>query len=401
MAPPALVLDFAQLAPMQERLMIKRRVLAVIGTRPEAIKMAPVISELRRQPDAFDCIVCTTSQHREMLARTLQVFDLQADYDLSVMQAGQGPLDVLTLVLQRLRAPLETFAPDLVLVQGDTTSALAAALAGSYSRLPVAHVEAGLRTHDDAAPWPEETNRRLVDGLSSLHFAPTLSARDNLLREGFGPDTVRVTGNTGIDSLLQIRQRLAQTGGPGSKERRSVVVTCHRRECIPDGIAEICRAVVLLAARFTDCDFVVPLHPNPKVRAIALPVLCAAQASNIRLVEPLDYPQFVAMLSECYIVLTDSGGIEEEAPYLGKPVLVLRDTTDRPEILDAGTARLVGTRTDRIVAEATDLLQDHEQYGLMSRIHHPYGDGQAAKRVVAGLLEAFDAGLGRRKTKCT
>ncbi len=368
-------------------------VMTVFGTRPEAIKLAPVIKALARQP-ALELSVCVTGQHREMLQQVLTLFDIAPSIDLAVMTPGQSLTDITTRVLPRMAEVLAARPVDWLLVQGDTTTAFAAALAAFYARIPVAHVEAGLRSGDLGQPFPEEANRRCISVLGALHFAPTPEARANLLREGAPPASVLVTGNTVIDALRHFQARFAEDPalergfaaqfGWLSPDRRLILVTGHRRENFAGGIERICTALRRLAAR-PDVEIVYPVHPNPQVRE---PVAAAlAGIANIHLLPPQDYLPFVYLMSRAYLLLTDSGGIQEEAPALGKPVLVTRATTERPEGVAAGTAKLVGTDPERILAEAGRLLDDPAAYRAMSRAHNPYGDGQASGRIVQALLE--------------
>ena len=364
------------------------RILSVIGTRPEAIKMAMVARALAAT-EGVEHRICATAQHREMLDSVLALFDLRADHDLGVMVPDQDLTHITRAVLAGLAGVLADFRPDRVLVQGDTTTTLAAALAAFYAKVPVGHVEAGLRSGDPGMPWPEETNRRLVDRLSDRHYAPTNRARDNLRAEGFDAAGILVTGNTGIDALLRMAQRLerepalrcrAQAAMPAGLDpnRRLVLVTAHRRENIGPGLANVCAALTRLGAR-GDVDVVYPVHPNPNVRGPVREAL--AGRPHVHLTEPLDYVSFVYLMSRAHLVLTDSGGIQEEAPSLGKPVLVMRDVTERQEGVEAGTARLVGTDANRIVAETGRLLDDPTAHEAMARSHNPYGDGHASERI--------------------
>lgn len=373
---------------------VKRtRVLTVIGTRPEAIKLAPVLRELRRHPDRLSARVCTTAQHREMLDQALDLFGIRPDLDLDLMQPDQGLAGFAALALSRLDAALESEAPDLVLVQGDTTTTLAAALAAHYRRVPVGHVEAGLRTQDPYTPFPEEMNRRLTSRLASRHFAPTERARAALLSEGVASDSIVLCGNTVIDALLDVAARprpaavdalLAAAAGPAGRRRRVLFVTAHRRESFGPGLRGICEALLALVARHGDVAVVYPVHPNPNVSGPVRSMLSGTE--GVVLTEPLGYDVSVHLLASAYAVLTDSGGLQEEAPALGKPVLVLRSDTERPEGVLAGVAKVVGTDPGRIVAEAERLLDDPGAYQAMARAVHPYGDGRAAARIVETLL---------------
>ena len=367
------------------------RVLSVIGTRPEAIKMAMLARALASAP-GVDHKLCVSAQHREMLDSVLGLMGLEPDFDLGVMTPRQELTTVTTGVLDGMRGVLNDVRPDRVLVQGDTTTALAASLAAFYAKVPVGHVEAGLRTGDATSPWPEEMNRRLTDAISDRHYAPTEQARRNLLAEGADGSGITVTGNTAIDTLLDTVERLRD--GPlaaGARSalpeldagRRLILATAHRRESLGAGIEQICRALSRLGAR-DDVEIVYPVHPNPRVREPVRRYLDAR--SHVHLVEPLDYPAFVSLMAEAHFILTDSGGIQEEASALGKPVLVMREVTERPEGISAGTARLVGADVDRITGEAARLLGDEEAYAAMARATNPYGDGHASERILRDLL---------------
>lgn len=368
------------------------RVLTVFGTRPEAIKMAPVVKGLAAAEN-IDARVCVTGQHREMLDQVLALFQIKPDYDLDIMKPGQSLADVTSAVLRGLEAPLKDFEPDVVLVHGDTTTTLAASLAAYYSQTPVGHVEAGLRTGDIYAPWPEEINRKVAGAIAELHFAPTSRARANLLAEAVPEERITITGNTVIDALLEISQRLEEDEDLSRNlaarfdlpdDRRIILVTGHRRESFGDGFERICDALARLAER-SDVTIVYPVHLNPNVKGPVETHLGGLDA--VRLLPPQDYLPFVYLMKRADIILTDSGGVQEEAPSLGKPVLVMRDTTERPEALEAGTVRLVGSDSDRIVAETERLLDDPEAWRAMSQAHNPYGDGQATQRIISRLLE--------------
>ncbi|MFP8835084.1 non-hydrolyzing UDP-N-acetylglucosamine 2-epimerase [Hydrogenophaga sp. XSHU_21] len=369
------------------------RVLIVFGTRPEAIKMAPVVKALLADP-RYEVHLCVTAQHRGMLDQVLDLFEMRPDDDLDLMKPGQDLTDITSNVLLGLRAVLKRWRPDVVLVHGDTTTTLAASLAAYYERIDVGHVEAGLRTHDRYAPWPEEMNRRLTGALASIHFAPTQKARSNLLAEGIHDHSIHVTGNTVIDALLdvvgridadlQLRDRLDAAVPSIAQGRKIVLVTGHRRENFGQGFENICLALRAIAEN-RDVEIIYPVHLNPNVQEPVRRILSGCE--RVHLIDPLDYLPFVRLMSRAYLVITDSGGIQEEAPSLGKPVLVMRDTTERPEAVDAGTVRLVGTDTGRIVSEAQRLLDDPIQYQTMSRAHNPYGDGLAARRI-ADLLQS-------------
>jgi UDP-N-acetylglucosamine 2-epimerase (non-hydrolysing) len=365
-----------------------KTILVVVGTRPEAVKMAPVVLALAGAGgDRVRCRLAATGQHRGLLDQALAAFGLRPEIDLDLMRPGQALAGLTARAIEALDACLAETRPDLVLVQGDTTTVLAAALAAFYRRVPVGHVEAGLRTGDLQSPWPEEANRLVADRLAALHFAPTASARANLVREGIDPRNIHVTGNTGIDALFLTLAR----PGPTPPARRLVLVTAHRRENFGAPFASICEAVADLAMRFPDVRFVFPVHPNPNVAEPARAILARPgdprlAAGNVRLVEPLAYPEFVATMAASALILTDSGGVQEEAPSLGVPVLVLRETTERPEAVEAGTVRLVGTDRDAIVREAARLLSDPDARAAMARAHNPYGDGHAAERIAAACL---------------
>lgn len=367
--------------------MAVQRVLSVFGTRPEAIKMAPVVSALEASPD-FESRVCVTAQHREMLDQVLALFELEAHHDLDVMSAGQSPTQVLARVVAQLEPILAAEQPDWVLVQGDTTTAMAAGLAAAYSGAKVGHVEAGLRTFDRRQPFPEEINRLVVGVAADLHFAPTTRSRDNLLREAKPPSTVFVTGNTVIDALLEVAE-LPAPAGPGpldaiDPERDVILVTAHRRENFGEPFRQAFEGLAELAESFADsAHLVYPVHPNPNVADVARARL--GGLANVTLCDPLDYHRLVQVMARARLVITDSGGIQEEAPSLGKPVLVLRDVTERPEAVDAGTVELVGCDRDLIVKRATQLLTDSAAYDAMAQRTNPYGDGGAAARIVDAL----------------
>ena len=383
-----------------------KRILLVFGTRPEAIKMAPLVREFQKHPEAFETIVCVTGQHREMLDQVLRIFGIQPDYDLNIMRQGQDLYDVTARVLLGMRDVLREARPDVVLVHGDTTTSTAAALAAFYQRIPVGHVEAGLRTHDIYSPWPEEMNRQLTGRIATYHFAPTPLSKRNLTEEGVSPDRIVVTGNTVIDALRQVVSRikadasldaeLERTLRAGGYDvgrlrdgRRLVLITGHRRENFGEGFIHMCTAIKDLTRRYPEVDFVYPMHLNPNVRRPIHEVFGddLSGLGNMFFIEPLEYLSFVYLMEKSAIVLTDSGGIQEEAPGLGKPVLVMRDTTERPEALDAGTVRLVGTDYDKITREVSTLLDDASAYERMSQAVNPYGDGLACGRIVKFLKE--------------
>ena len=359
----------------------------IFGTRPEAIKMAPLVKALDADKEHFDTIVCVTGQHREMLDQVLDIFDIKPQYDLNIMKQGQDLYDVTSRVLMEMRDVLQQEKPDVVLVHGDTTTSMAAALAAFYQQIPVGHVEAGLRTHNIYEPWPEEMNRQLTARIATWHFAPTKLGKENLLAEGIDESKIFITGNTVIDALHLIKQRMDLSANE-EQGRRLVLITGHRRENFGEAFIHVCRAIKTLAEKYKDVDFVYPVHPNPNVKKAIVDVFGADcflkkdETSNMHFIAPLDYMDFVAMMSKSALVLTDSGGIQEEAPGLGKPVLVMRDTTERPEALEAGTVKLVGTNYDVIVAEVSRLLDDKDYYQKMSLAVNPYGDGHACERIL-------------------
>ncbi|WP_374512655.1 non-hydrolyzing UDP-N-acetylglucosamine 2-epimerase [Brevundimonas sp.] len=365
--------------------------LSIYGTRPEAIKMAPVVKALAADP-GFESLVCVTGQHAQMLEQVNSLFGIEPDFDLQIMRPSQGLTYITTAVLTGMERVLAETRPDWVLVHGDTTTSMAGALAAFYAGVPVGHVEAGLRTRNLLSPWPEEANRQLTGRLAELHFAPTERSRQNLLNEEVGPSQIHVTGNTVIDALHYVRALLERDVALSTEiagrfpyldaEKRLILVTGHRRENHDGGIERVCGALADLARR-GDVQVVYPVHLNPRVKDVANRVLQGAK--NVYLVEPLSYLDFTWLLNRCDLVLTDSGGVQEEAPSLGKPVLVFRDTTERPEAIDAGTVRLVGTDRDRLVVETSELLDDPTAYAAMSRAHNPYGDGRAAARILDAL----------------
>ena len=377
----------------------------VFGTRPEAIKMAPLVKELEKHPDKFETVVCVTGQHREMLDQVLDIFCIKPDYDLNIMKQGQDLYDVTSRVLTGMRDVLSESCPDIVLVHGDTTTSMAAALAAFYQHIPVGHVEAGLRTRNIYSPWPEEMNRQITGRIATYHFSPTPLSRRNLIEEGISEDKITVTGNTVIDALLIMVERIRQSkllraelestiseSGYDIKRlengRRMVLITGHRRENFGDGFISICKAIKTLSQKYPDVDFVYPMHLNPNVRRPIKEVFGENhndESGNLFFIDPLEYASFVCLMEKSTIVLTDSGGIQEEAPGLGKPVLVMRDTTERPEALSAGTVRLVGTDYDKIIHETSMLLDDNGHYSKMSRAVNPYGDGKACSKIVEAL----------------
>lgn len=374
-----------------------RKVMFVFGTRPEAIKMAPVVRAFRERADAFDTRVCVSAQHREMLDQVLTLFEIRPDHDLDIMKPGQDLFDITGNILAGIKPVLAQARPELLFVHGDTTTTLAASLAAYYSRIPVAHVEAGLRTGNKHAPFPEEVNRRLTGALADLHFAPTPTARDNLLREGVDPSSVHVTGNTVIDALLDVSARLRRDSGLQAQlaqrfgfldpAKRLILVTGHRRENFGAGFENICLALADIAQTHADVEILYPVHLNPNVRRPVSEILAARGLANVHLIDPVDYLPFVYLMDRSHLIITDSGGVQEEAPSLGKPVLVMRDTTERPEAVAAGTVLLVGTARERIVQEASRLLRDAQAYERMSLAHNPYGDGRAAERIVNTVID--------------
>lgn len=378
-----------------------KKIMLVFGTRPEAIKMAPLVKEFRKYMEDFQTIVCVTGQHREMLDQVLRLFEITPDYDLNIMKQGQDLYDVTARVLTGMRDVLKEVQPDVVLVHGDTTTSTAAALAAFYQQIPVGHVEAGLRTHNIYSPWPEEMNRQITGRIATYHWAPTLLSKQNLMEESVNPDSIVVTGNTVIDALLQVVHKiktdvaldkeleaLLQNAGYDmnrlAEGKKLVLITGHRRENFGDGFISLCTAIKDLSEKYPEVDFVYPMHLNPNVRKPIHDVFGEdlSNLGNIFFIEPLEYLSFVYLMEKSNIVLTDSGGIQEEAPGLGKPVLVMRDTTERPEALEAGTVKLVGTNYDEIVSEVSTLLDDEAYYNQMSQAVNPYGDGLACGRIV-------------------
>ncbi|WP_288477145.1 UDP-N-acetylglucosamine 2-epimerase (non-hydrolyzing) [uncultured Pantoea sp.] len=370
------------------------KVLTVFGTRPEAIKMAPLVQALAQDP-AFESRLCVTAQHREMLDQVLRLFRLQPDYDLNIMRPEQGLTEITCRILEGMKTVLLDFKPDIVLVHGDTTTTLAASLAAFYQQIPVGHVEAGLRTGDLASPWPEEGNRKLTGHLARLHFTPTARSRQNLLQENLPDARIIVTGNTVIDALLWVRDRVLDDTSLNAElaarypfldpAKKLVLVTGHRRESFGGGFERICSALAQIARQHPEAQIVYPVHLNPNVSEPVNRILSGIK--NIILIEPQEYLPFVWLMNRAWLILTDSGGIQEEAPSLGKPVLVMRDTTERPEAVDAGTVRLVGTDIARIVASVDELLRDDEAWQAMSHAHNPYGDGKACGRILQALKD--------------
>lgn len=382
-----------------------KKIMLVFGTRPEAIKMAPLVKEFQKHPDKFETIVCVTGQHRQMLDQVLEIFDIKPDYDLNIMKQGQDLYDVTARVLTGMRDVLEEAQPNVVLVHGDTTTSTAAALAAFYKQIPVGHVEAGLRTHNIYSPWPEEMNRQITGRIAKYDFAPTPLSRENLLKENVANEKITVTGNTVIDALYWVVDKmkkdldldkdlqniLVEAGYDVERlkgGKKLVLITGHRRENFGDGFISMCKAIKALTEKYPEVDFVYPMHLNPNVRKPIHEVFGEnlEGLGNMFFIEPLEYLSFVYLMEKSNIVLTDSGGIQEEAPGLGKPVLVMRDTTERPEALSAGTVKLVGTDYDKIVNEISALLDDSAHYEHMSKAVNPYGDGHACERIVASFL---------------
>jgi UDP-N-acetylglucosamine 2-epimerase (non-hydrolysing) len=373
-----------------------KKILLVFGTRPEAIKMAPLVKALQKDTEHFETRVCVTAQHRQMLDQVLEVFGITPEYDLNIMAPNQDLYDITAKVLLGLRKVLKDFRPDTVLVHGDTTTSMAASLAAFYMQIPVGHVEAGLRTYNMLSPWPEEMNRQVTDRICTYYFAPTEQSRANLLQENIDAKKIFITGNTVIDALLMAVDIISTTAGVKEKmakelqekgytvgDREYILVTGHRRENFGDGFLHICKAIKELAALHPEMDIVYPVHLNPNVQKPVYELL--SSLSNVYLISPLDYLPFIYAMQHSTLLLTDSGGVQEEAPSLGKPVLVMRDTTERPEAVEAGTVKLVGTNAEAIVSNVTALLLDKEMYKRMSETHNPYGDGQACERIIAAL----------------
>lgn len=378
-----------------------KKIMLVFGTRPEAIKMAPLVKEFQKHTDKFETIVCVTGQHRQMLDQVLSIFDITPDYDLNIMKQGQDLYDVTARVLTGMRDVLKEVCPDVVLVHGDTTTSTAAALAAFYQQIPVGHVEAGLRTHNIYSPWPEEMNRQITGRIAQYNFSPTPLSRANLIAEGISNDRITVTGNTVIDALYWVVNKIKSTPELNEKLKKElkeagydvnrlafgkklVLITGHRRENFGDGFVSMCKAIQTLTQKYPEVDFVYPMHLNPNVRKPIHEVFgkILNNIGNMFFIEPLEYLSFVYLMEKSSIVLTDSGGIQEEAPGLGKPVLVMRDTTERPEALEAGTVKLVGTNYNRIVNEVSALLDDAAHYDAMSKAVNPYGDGLACARII-------------------
>ncbi len=371
-----------------------KKILTVIGTRPEAIKMAPLLSALSSASDKFNSVVCVTAQHRQMLDQVLTLFSINPDYDLNIMKPDQNLYTITSDILLGLKPILEKEKPDLVLVHGDTTTTLSSSLAAFYARIPVGHVEAGLRTGNKDAPFPEEMNRKLTGSLVDYHFAPTMTARQNLLNEGIHESSIYVTGNTVIDALLMtcdligsqpdVQLMLNDRFSFLNPRKRLILVTGHRRESFGAGFEGICEALAEIAKR-DDVEILYPVHLNPNVQEPVNRILRRIKSQNVHLIEPVEYLPFVYLMQRSYFIITDSGGVQEEAPSLGKPVLVMRETTERPEAIEAGTVKLVGTQRDKIVEESIRLLDNQQAYQLMSMAHNPYGDGKAVKNIISTL----------------
>lgn len=380
------------------------KVLSVFGTRPEAIKMAPLVHALD-QDERFEAKVCVTAQHREMLDQVLELFEINPDFDLDIMSPGQSLYQVTSRILENLEDVLKSFCPDVVLVHGDTATTFATALAAYYQKIPVGHVEAGLRTGNLNSPWPEEANRKLTGAITRYHFAPTNTSHENLRAESVPEENITVTGNTVIDALFWVRDKINQEKCLGrqlasqypflNKDKKLILVTGHRRESFGGGFERICEALKSIATQYPECQILYPVHLNPNVQEPVNRLL--SSADNIFLIEPQDYLPFVYLMTRAYLILTDSGGIQEEAPSLGKPVLVMRDTTERPEAVKAGTVKLVGTDVSMIVSEVSKLIESEEYYLRMSEAHNPYGDGKACQRIITALVNSDegDKGLGQ------
>ena len=372
------------------------KIMSVFGTRPEAIKLAPVIKELQKYSDTLKSVVTVTAQHRQMLDSVLSVFAIKPDYDMNIMDKNQGLSDITCKVLKNIEVIYEKEQPDLVLVQGDTTTVFAASLAAYYRRIPVGHIEAGLRSRNKYQPFPEEINRRLTSVIAHLHFAPTDEAKTNLLKEGVSEDLICVTGNTVIDALLEVAAQDFTFDNDllNNIKGRMILITAHRRESFGKPFIDICNAILTLAKQYTDVTFVYPVHLNPNVRNIVYPML--GNLSNIILIEPLEYMPFVHLMKRSYLILTDSGGIQEESPSLNKPVLILREVTERPEAVRAGCAELVGTDPQTIIRETTRLLEDTQEYERMTHIVNPFGDGHASQRIVDFIKHELNNNNKRR-----
>lgn len=381
-----------------------KKIMLVFGTRPEAIKMAPLIKECQKHPKEIETIVCITGQHREMLDQVLRVFGIKPDYDLNIMKSGQDLYDITSRVLLGMRDILKEVQPNIVLVHGDTTTSTAAGLAAFYQHIPVGHVEAGLRTYNIYSPWPEEMNRQITGRLATYHFSPTRLSESNLLKEGIPSNRIIVTGNTVIDALYTVIDKIKNNFNLNnelqlmlneagynisrlSERKKMVLITGHRRENFGEGFLNICKAIKILAEKYSNVDFIYPMHLNPNVREPITKMFTGLKGENLFFIEPLEYLSFVFLMDKSTVILTDSGGVQEEAPSLGKPVLVMRDTTERPEALEAGTVKLVGADTEKIVNEVSELLENEEYYNQMSNAINPYGDGFSSKRIVESLLD--------------
>ena len=376
-----------------------KKILLVFGTRPEAIKMAPLVLEFQKYSKEIEAKVCVTAQHREMLDQVLDIFAIKPDYDLNIMKQGQDLYDVTGRILVGMKEVLTSYEPDVVLVHGDTTTTIATALSAFYQKISVGHVEAGLRTGDIYSPWPEEANRKLTGVLTKYHFAPTKTSQENLRAEGIDLTNIHITGNTVIDALLwvldkiensttlkkELEEKILMQFTAFENNNKFVLITGHRRENFGQGFLDMCKGIKTLAETHSDVNFVYPVHLNPNVQKPVLELL--SNIKNVFLIDPLDYEPFVYLMSKSYLILTDSGGIQEEAPSLGKPVLVMRDTTERPEAVDAGTVKLIGTNSENIINEVNKLLNDKLEYERMSKSHNPYGDGKACEKIIKKLLE--------------
>jgi UDP-N-acetylglucosamine 2-epimerase (non-hydrolysing) len=381
---------------------MKKKILIVFGTRPEAIKMAPVVTEFLKYKKKFKTRICVTAQHRSMLDQVLTIFNIKVHYDLNIMKPNQNLYDITSNVLLKMNDVLNDFKPDVVLVHGDTTTTSATSLACFYQKIPVGHVEAGLRTGNIYSPWPEEMNRKLTGAIAKYHFAPTSTSQKNLLKEGVPRNNIYITGNTVIDALYMITNRIKKDKNLKSKieneifkfgfkinrSKRLILVTGHRRENFGEGFINICKALKEIALNYKDVDILYPVHLNPNVQKPVYKIL--SDINNVHLIEPIDYLPFVYLMNEAYLIITDSGGIQEEAPSLGKPVLVMRDTTERPEAVTAGTVKIVGTKREKIFREASKLLNDKKLYYKMSKAHNPYGDGKACPRILKYICKIFN-----------
>lgn len=384
----------------------KKKILLVFGTRPEAIKMSPLVLSLNKFTEKFEVLVCLTGQHREMLDQVMTIFDIKADYDINIMQQKQDLYDVTSRVLVGMRDVLSSVKPDLVLVHGDTATSMATALAAYYQQIPVGHVEAGLRTHNIYSPWPEEINRQITGRIATYHFAPTILSKQNLINEGINEDNIFVTGNTVITAMkmvlksinsdknlqIKIHQQLLDSGFDIKRltsDKKLVLITGHRRENFGEGFINICNALKILTEKYPDVDFIYPVHPNPNVREPIAKMFSDSNAENIFFIQPLEYLSFVYLMEKSTLLLTDSGGIQEEAPGLGKPVLVMRNTTERPEAVSAGTVKLVGTDSEVIESEVSRLLDDPIYYNTMAKTENPYGDGTAADKITNIILDVL------------